>query len=341
VAAKPDLNLDVSTEECHTCGRARMPLNLFDKASRFTAKLDPEGFFSWLFRLPRDAFVFRGWLNTRTIAFPSDPDRTNDTVAWIDLFSGNQAPWAFAVEFQLRPDPDMPGRLMGYFSGLWLELRPDKERGSRFQVGAAVVNMTGHGNSSRDMRWPEADVITHLKVVERNLEEELAEELLSSIEAGGHSLCLLPWISLMTGADNPVLVDRWKRLAEGEPDSRRKAEFGVVALIFAEKAGRKELWQEKLKGWNVEESTVAEDFIKLGEARGEAKGEARGEVRGEARGRIEEARSVVFRIGVKRFGPVPSAIQSALHTISDRERLERIVDRVLEATDWNDLLATA
>jgi hypothetical protein len=313
-----------------------MPANLFDKTSRFTVKLDPQGFFSWLFGLPVDAFVFRGWLNTRTIAFPGDPDRTNDTVAWLDLVSGEEPPWAFAVEFQIRPDPDMTGRLLGYLSGLLLELRPDKERGSRFQVGAGVVNLTGHGNSSREMRWPKAGVVTHLKVVERNLEHESAEELVSAIEAGRFSLCLLPWVALMAGADDPTLVERWIRLAEGEPDSRRKAEFGVVALIFSEKAGRKELWQEKLKGWNVEESTVADDFIKLGEARGEVRGEARGE----ARGRLEEAKSLVLRFGAKKLGPPSSSFESVLHAISDRDRLERIAERILEATDWNDLLAT-
>ncbi|HEV3437441.1 MAG TPA: DUF4351 domain-containing protein [Gemmata sp.] len=61
---------------------------------------------------------------------------------------------------------------------------------------------------------------------------------------------------------------------------------------------------------------------------------------GEARGRMEEARSLVLRFGAKRFGRVPAVVESALHAISDLGRLERISDRILEATDWNDLLAT-
>jgi hypothetical protein len=35
--------------------------NVFDKASRFAAKLDPPGFLSWLLGLPPDGFAFRGW----------------------------------------------------------------------------------------------------------------------------------------------------------------------------------------------------------------------------------------------------------------------------------------
>jgi hypothetical protein len=103
-------------------------------------------------------------------------------------------------------------------------------------------------------------------------------------------------------------------------------------LLFADRAGRKALWDEKLKGWNVTESAFINEFIAIGEARGE--------VRGEARGRLEEARSLVLRFGAKRFGPTPATVESALHAISDRERLERIGDRILEAADWNDLLAT-
>jgi hypothetical protein len=63
---------------------------------------------------------------------------------------------------------------------------------------------------------------------------------------------------------------------------------------------------------------------------------------GEARGRAEEVRSLVLRLGAKRFGLVPPTIEAAVRAITDtdQERLKRISDRILEATDWNDLLGT-
>jgi hypothetical protein len=121
-----------------------------------------------------------------------------------------------------------------------------------------------------------------------------------------------------------------------EPDSRQRADYAAIALLFAERAGRKALWDDKLKGWNVTESAYINEFI----AKGEAKGRAEGEARGEARGRAEEARSLVLRLGAKRFGPPQAAVEATVLAISDRERLERISERILDAANWNDLLAT-
>jgi hypothetical protein len=61
-----------------------------------------------------------------------------------------------AGEFQTAPDPAMFGRLLANLSDIWTHLRPDPERGSRFNVGAAVVNLTGQGNVQ------ESTVVTEL-----------------------------------------------------------------------------------------------------------------------------------------------------------------------------------
>jgi len=58
-----------------------VPENVFDKASRFAAKLDPPRFLNWLLGMPLDAFTFRGWLDTRGVPFPGDADQISDTVA--------------------------------------------------------------------------------------------------------------------------------------------------------------------------------------------------------------------------------------------------------------------
>jgi hypothetical protein len=133
----------------------------------------------------------------------------------------------------------------------------------------------------------------------------------------------------MAGADNPALIERWKRLAEMEPDSRRRADFAGLARVFAERAGRSDLWHENLRGWNVEESAVVNEWMAQWEARGEARGEAKG------------ARNTVLRQGRKRFGPAPAGVEAAIRAISDPNRLDQIADRVLDATSWDDLIATA
>jgi hypothetical protein len=52
----------------------------------------------------------------------------------------------------------MFGRLLGYLGPLWLEEKPSRERGDRFEIGAVVVNLTGLGNCSRLSSWPSAGV---------------------------------------------------------------------------------------------------------------------------------------------------------------------------------------
>ena len=155
-----------------------MPRNVFDQASRFAAQLDPDGFLAWALNLSAPQLRFRGWIDARDLPFPGNTDRTGDTVAHLEDLAAHGVPWAVAVEFQIEPDSLMFGRLLGYLSGIWLARKPDPEPGSRFRLGAVVVNLTGTGDASRDMRWPDAGLATQLRVAERNLASESADELL-------------------------------------------------------------------------------------------------------------------------------------------------------------------
>jgi hypothetical protein len=48
----------------------------------------------------------------------------------------------------------------------------------------------------------------------------------------------------------------------------------------------------------------------------------------------------VLRLAQKRFGPANEATVARLNGITDLERLQRIYDHLLHATDWQDLLDT-
>jgi hypothetical protein len=309
-----------------------MPENYLDQASRYLATLDPPAFLGWLLGLAPHEFAFRGWLDTRGVPFPGDPDRVSDTVARVADLTAHGVPWVVAIEFQTEPDADMFGRLLGYLSGVWLSRRPDDERGSRYHLGAAVVNLTGRGRAGRDMHWPAAGLRTLLTPVERHLEHELADTLLTALEGGRWSACLLPWVALMAGADDAALIDRWKALATAEPDAGRRSQLGALARLFARRTGRGTIWDKKLEGWNVEESTFVNEWI------------AKGEKRGIEIGGLEEARASVLRFGTRKFGTPPNdAAKVAVAAITDRGRLERMQDRLFDgtATGWDDLLATA
>lgn len=52
------------------------------------------------------------------------------------------------------------------------------------------------------------------------------------------------------------------------------------------------------------------------------------------------AKKVIRRLGEKRFGPAGDAMEARLDAIKDLGRLDRLEDRLLDATSWQDLLDT-
>jgi hypothetical protein len=62
--------------------------------------------------------------------------------------------------------------------------------------------------------------------------------------------------------------------------------------------------------------------------------------RGVNKGAVEAERNVLLIQGRKKFGPPPPDREAALAAITDRARLERMAERILDATGWDDLLAT-
>ncbi len=251
-----------------------MPVNRFDQTSRYAGKLDAAGFLTWLLREEPIALRFRGWLDTRTVPFPGDPERVCDTVAWL----GDADPaleWAVPVEFCLTPDVTFFGRLLVYLGFLWLEKRPTDQGGERFQVGAVVVNLTGRGHTSRDMTLRQTGIRTHLAVREVNLAEGDAAETLAGVASGALARCVLPWIPLMHGGGEASIITRWKELAGLEPDARRRSDFGGLAVVFAEAAGHREVWKEALKEWSMIESQQVLEWMAMGGEAREARGARR------------------------------------------------------------------
>ena len=57
-------------------------------------------------------------------------------------------------------------------------------------------------------------------------------------------------------------------------------------------------------------------------------------------GAIKAAHRLLLRQGKQRLGPPGEDTVSALKTIKDPDRLDRLVDAVLSASSWQELLAT-
>jgi hypothetical protein len=78
----------------------------------------------------------------------------------------------------------------------------------------------------------------------------------------------------------------------------------------------------------MEESTTYQEIL------------GKGLTQGLERGQLQAHRNVLLRQGTKRFGPPTPEVAAALAGIADLTRLERLAERILDATGWDDLLAT-
>jgi hypothetical protein len=294
-----------------------MSQNPFDKASRFAAKIDPATFLVWATGLPAEQLVFHEWLDTRAAALPGSADRTSDTIARVTNPAAVEAPWAIAVEFQIEPDPLMFGRLMVYLGHLWQVMKPDEERGSRYNIAAIVVNLTGNGAASRDMRWADAKLAMQLEVVERNLARENADDLLTGIESGRWSRGVLPWLPLMTGGDDPGIIARWKKIADAEPDFRQKAAYATLAMTFASAVDREAVWKKSLEDWNVIESSVVNEW------------------------KADQAAIMVIAVLEAKFGTVPPELDARIRAPRHLSILQTWVTQAATAATLDDFRKAA
>jgi hypothetical protein len=57
-------------------------------------------------------------------------------------------------------------------------------------------------------------------------------------------------------------------------------------------------------------------------------------------GAVKEARKLLLLLGRNRFGPPDPTTQAALEAINRPERLEQLVQRLLDVSSWQELLAT-
>ena len=119
--------------------------------------------------------------------------------------------------------------------------------------------------------------------------------------------------------------------AEATPDERKTlwtASFFLMGLRYPPG-----LATELLKGVReMEESSTYQYVIE--------KGIEKGIALGIDKGRRKDLHETLLHLGTRRLGSPDALIAVALEAIGDLDRLERMRDRLLDAPDWNNLLAT-
>jgi hypothetical protein len=222
------------------------------------------------------------------------------------------------VEFMSEPRGDTLERLAEYGLRLRRELPYQTNPLVKYDVIGVLVNLTDKEQADPwESRPPDCGGLgQQIKVGVLTLGREDAGRTLASVAAGTVSRAMLPWVLLMAGGGEVATVAEWKRVAEGEPDARKRVDYGGLAVVFAELVGCQDVWKKGLEGWNVRRSIVVQEW----------------EAEGEARGKLNTTRANLHRDLQLRFGPdLPADLVQAVEGQADQATLDR----------WFDLAVTA
>lgn len=137
------------------------------------------------------------------------------------------------------------------------------------------------------------------------------------------TLSLAP-ISAATEAELPAVVEQFDDRLQREATSEQAAVLGSIAMVLTGLRLTPEAILTLYQGAHfmsiLEDSSMYPWF--------------------QERGKITEARTIILRLGQKRFGPPDETTTAAVRVVNDLERLERMSERLLDVTSWQDLLAT-
>ena len=118
-------------------------------------------------------------------------------------------------------------------------------------------------------------------------------------------------------------------MAEAAPDARRRADYGGLALVFAELAGCRPPWKSALEGWNVQQSQQVLEWQAQAYERGKTEGKAEGKVEGKAEGKAE---TLLHQAERRLKAPVPTDLAARIRSTTDLAQLDRWLEGVLDVT---------
>lgn len=280
----------------------------FDIATRHLVESQPN---DWIAFLQLEG-TFNRWVEADLTAVSAEADKVLEI--WADR------PYLTHIEFQSSYDPDMDWRVFHYntllayrhrlpVQSVLILLRPESD-GSAIE-GTIAYQTPGEGGR----------LAFHYRVV--RIWTKPVEEVLS----GGTAT--LPFVPLAAGSAEalPEVIRRMEARFRQELADREAAELWTATYLLMGLRYPPDLVQQLLQGViNMKESSTYQVILEEGKAEGTIEG------------RSTEARSLILRIGSKRYGEADERVKSQIDSIESLEVLEQLADRLLEVETWEELL---
>ena len=155
---------------------------------------------------------------------------------------------------------------------------------------------------------------------------------------GGLSLLPLAPVSNVAPDQLEVVLTEVAERLKREADPELMMTLWTATTVFTSLRHSRERVQAMIEGVTkmifgipgIEESWVYQDIL--------AKGLAEGEAKGEAKGAVKAARNTLLRLGRKKLGEPDQRVLSQLAELDDLDRLQLLIEGVLDAERWEDLL---
>lgn len=150
--------------------------------------------------------------------------------------------------------------------------------------------------------------------------EQPAAELARSLGTLPLTALAVQSIEELVKAVHPTLA------AMSDPPTLQERESLNALILLASLNFAKEFVMKSLAEKTIKDSWIYQD------------GRVDGLAEGLAEGRVDEARRIVLRLATRKFGAPDAAMLARLASMTDTSQLEAVLDRVLTAASWEELL---
>ena len=232
-------------------------------------------------------------------------------------------PWLAHVEFQTSHETNFPRRLLRYNS-----LLDDRHNLPAWSIVVLLREQADGDDLSgiyhRSIPGSPNHLEFHYQVV------RTWQQPVESVLAGGIGTLPLAPISHLAKMEPEEVIHQMRERVDREPGEAAGLFWTATSILMGLRFQSEEIVKLLSGVRGMKESSFYQMILEEGRVDGLAKGEVKG--------KVEEARRILLRQGLHRFGAPDPATVATIESIPTIEQIEALLDRVLDATNWTELL---